>query len=102
MRAITYTAGATKQAAKETNKFAKASAAATREARNILLDCVIQSASLKNDAGLARLLVVAPPVISKIRHGRLAVGPTLAIAINEVTDISITDITVILAGQVAA
>lgn len=36
---------------------------------------------LKNDAGLARALKLAPPVISKIRHRRLEVGDTLRVSI---------------------
>ncbi len=84
------------------NKFALASAAATVEARNKLLDVAMNAARIRNDAGLSRLLEVAPPVISKIRHGRLPVGATLAIAITEVTPLTIADITAILAGQVVA
>lgn len=82
--------------------FHLASEFATQEQQNNLLDHVIKSASLKNDAGLARLLEVAPPVISKIRHKRLPVGATLAVSITEVTNLSIADITAILAGQVVA
>jgi len=41
---------------------------------NRLLDTLIERLRLKNDAALSRALEVAPPVISKIRHGRLPVG----------------------------
>jgi transcriptional regulator with XRE-family HTH domain len=47
---------------------------------------------LKNDAALSRLLSVAPPVISKIRHGRLPVGASLLIRMHEETDISISEL----------
>ncbi|WP_425402740.1 hypothetical protein [Janthinobacterium psychrotolerans] len=47
---------------------------------------------LKNDAALSRALEVAPPVISKIRHGRLPVGATLLIRMHEVTDIAIREL----------
>lgn len=39
----------------------------------------------KNDAALARFLDVAPPVISKIRHGRLPVGTELMIRTHDKT-----------------
>jgi len=82
--------------------FHLASEFATPNAQNNQINKVIKAAGVKNDAGLARLLEVAPPVISKIRHNRLPVGATLAIAITEETDLSITDIKAILEGQVAA
>ncbi|MFZ6655877.1 hypothetical protein [Undibacterium sp. TJN19] len=102
MRAITFGAGTTGTAVPEKYTFAKASETATFVSQNKLLDMVTKAAELRNDAGLARLLEVAPPVISKIRHKRLPVGATLAISITEVTNLSIADITAILAGQVAA
>ena len=57
-----------------------------------LLDAVMTKLGLKNDAALARTLEVAPPVISKIRHGRLPVGATLLIRMHEVTDIAIREL----------
>ena len=59
---------------------------------NRLLDHLIECLNLKNDAALARTLEVAPPVISKIRHFRLAIGPSLLIRMHEVSDISIADL----------
>lgn len=59
---------------------------------NDLLDAVMAKLDLKNDAALARTLEVAPPVISKIRHGRLPVGATLLIRMHEVTDIAIREL----------
>lgn len=47
---------------------------------------------LKNDRALSKLLDVAPPVISKIRSGKLPIGATMVIAINEVTDLSVSQI----------
>jgi Sec-independent protein translocase protein TatA len=47
---------------------------------------------LKNDAALSRMLEVAPPVISKIRHHRLPVGASLLIRMHEVTGMSIRDL----------
>lgn len=56
---------------------------------NHLLDTLIERFQLKNDAALARLLALAPPVISKIRHSRLSVSASLLIQIHERTKISI-------------
>jgi DNA-binding transcriptional regulator YdaS (Cro superfamily) len=47
---------------------------------------------LKNDAALAGRLQVAPPVLSKIRHGRLQVGATLLISMHEESGISLKDL----------
>ena len=57
-----------------------------------LLDAVMAKLDLKNDAALARALEVAPPVISKIRHGRLPVGATILIRMHELTDIAIREL----------
>jgi hypothetical protein len=38
---------------------------------NHLLDAIITTLELKNDAGLLRRLEMAPPVFSKIRHHTL-------------------------------
>jgi len=57
-----------------------------------LLDHVISVMRLKNDAALARMLEVAPPVISKVRHYRLPVGSTLILSIHEATGLSIREI----------
>ena len=57
-----------------------------------LLNFIIVKQKLKNDAALARILEVAPPVISKIRHRRLPVGASLLIRMHEVTDLSIREL----------
>jgi hypothetical protein len=62
------------------------------DANNSFLDSVMVHFSLKNDAALSRCLQVAPPVISKIRHGRLDVGSTFIIRIHELTGWTIRDI----------
>jgi len=58
---------------------------------NILLDALIEKLNLKNDAALSRLLEVAPPVISKLRHGALPIGPTMLIRMHEVSEMNIRD-----------
>jgi len=59
---------------------------------NEFLDLIIKKGGLKNDAALSRLLKVAPPVISKVRTGRLSVGASLMITIHEVTDMLFAEI----------
>ncbi len=59
---------------------------------NHLLDAVIKHVGLKNDAALSRILEVAPPVISKVRHGHLPVGATLLLRMHEISDLSIREL----------
>jgi plasmid maintenance system antidote protein VapI len=56
------------------------------------IDEIIRILQVKNDAALGRVLDVPPPVISKIRHGRLDIGPTLLVRIHEATELSIHEI----------
>lgn len=48
-----------------------------------LLDHLLTEHKLKNDAELSRVLEVGPPVVSKIRHGRLPVTATLILRMHE-------------------
>lgn len=50
---------------------------------NKLLDTLIETMNLKNDAELCRVLEVQPPIISKIRHRKLAVGATILLRMHE-------------------
>ncbi|SDX06883.1 hypothetical protein SAMN04515617_10152 [Collimonas sp. OK242] len=59
---------------------------------NRLLDAVTTKLELKNDAALSRCLKVRPPVISKIRHGRISVGASLLITMHETCDLSIAEL----------
>jgi hypothetical protein len=59
---------------------------------NRLLDSLLESMQLKNDAALSRMLEVAPPVISKIRHYHLPVSASVLMRMHEVTNISISDL----------
>ncbi len=59
---------------------------------NHLLNTLLSKLKLKNDAALSRLLEVAPPVISKVRHHRLPVGASLLIRMHEVSGMSIRDL----------
>ena len=71
------------------------------DGNNDLLDTLLAKGP-KNDAALARALEVAPPVISKIRHGRLPIGASLLIRMHEVLDVSIRELKRIARAEVAA
>ena len=57
-----------------------------------LLDFLIAEHGLKNDAELAREMNVAPPVISKLRHDHLPLGPTYILHIHEHFHIGVAEI----------
>lgn len=57
-----------------------------------LLDIAIEHNRLKNDAALSRLLQVAPPVLSKIRHSRLPVGHSMILNLIELAGIPLETI----------
>lgn len=64
-----------------------------------LLDTLRERMQLKNDAALSRLLEVAPPVISKIRHRALPVGASLLIRMHEVTQLSIRELRALMGDR---
>lgn len=66
---------------------------------NRLLDFVLEKMHLKNDAALSRLLEVAPPVISKIRHNKLRISAGQMIKLHDVTGMSIVEIRTYLGTQ---
>lgn len=59
---------------------------------NALLDFLISRLKLANDAALSRSLKVEPPVISKLRHNKLSLGPSLLIRIHDVADMTLDEI----------
>lgn len=64
-----------------------------------LLDTLIAKMRLKSDADLCRVLEVNAPVISKIRHGRLPVGPTILLRMHEESNLSIRELKSLLADS---
>ncbi|MDO8654219.1 MAG: hypothetical protein Q7R66_18770 [Undibacterium sp.] len=66
---------------------------------NAFIDRLLVVMTLKNDAALSRVLEVAPPVISKIRHGALSVGATLLISAHEESGLSIKEMKAVLEPQ---
>lgn len=67
-------------------------------ANNVILDKMMGELKLKNDAAVARAMEVAPPVISKLRYGRLPFGPNYVIRTHELTGWPIREIKALL-GQ---
>lgn len=59
---------------------------------NKFLNTLLERFMLKNDAALARALDVAPPVISKLRHGKLRIGDSMLVRVHELTDLPIREI----------
>lgn len=59
---------------------------------NRFIDHLIAEFGFKNDAALARTLKVAPPVVSKLRTGKLSLGATLILFIHEELGMSVSDI----------
>ncbi|SMP60593.1 hypothetical protein [Noviherbaspirillum suwonense] len=64
-----------------------------------LLDSLLKKLELKNDAALSRVLEVAPPVISKIRHRRLPVGASILIRMHEVSNLSVGELRELLGDR---
>ena len=59
---------------------------------NEVLDLAIERNDLKNDAALSKLLNVAPPVISKLRHSRLVAGPSIILALVELAGMPLEEV----------
>ena len=65
-----------------------------------LFDKLIAEHDLKNDAGLARALDVAPPVISKHRRRSMPIGDSMILRIHETFDMPVRAIRAEIAGPV--
>jgi hypothetical protein len=62
-------------------------------------DSLCSKRNIKNDAALAKVLDVQPPIISKLRHGTLTPGASIIIKIHEAFgDLSIKDIKAAIAA----
>lgn len=57
-----------------------------------LLDSIKAQLNLKNDAALSRALHVAPPIISKIRKRRSAIGSSFLVRLHEISALPIKDL----------
>lgn len=59
---------------------------------NRMLDAVMDLLKVRTDAALSRMLDVSPPIISKIRHGRLAVGAAILVRLHEETGLPVREL----------
>jgi hypothetical protein len=66
---------------------------------NHLIDVLIDRLELRNDAALSRVLGVEAPVISKIRHKRLAIGASILIRMHETSDIAIHELRALMGDR---
>ena len=68
---------------------------------NPLLDYLLVKYDLKNDSALCRLLKIAPPMVSKIRHGR-TVSADLILTIHERLGMPVAEIRALLPAKESA
>lgn len=68
-------------------------------ANNVLLDIVAKKINAFSDRQLAKALHTNAPIISKIRNGKMAIGPTIQIAMIEHCDIELLTIRRYVASQ---
>lgn len=66
---------------------------------NGLLDHLLERLSLRNDAALARLMQVQPPVLSKIRHNRMPVGDSFILKCIETAGMSAPEVRSYVGGR---
>lgn len=59
---------------------------------NALIDGLIEKMNLKNDAALCRVMGIAPPVVSKLRHRKLPIGSSFLITAHEISGMTIRDL----------
>ena len=57
-----------------------------------LLDALIERNALKNDAALCRVLKITPPLISKIRNGKLGVSADVLIRMHDAFEMPISEL----------
>lgn len=67
-------------------------AAATSSTPHPLIDAVLKQHEIASDAALARQIKVAAPVVSKIRSGRLPVGPSFILRLHETFGMPVKEI----------
>jgi hypothetical protein len=61
-----------------------------------LLDFIGENYLLKTDAAIADFIGTVPPVVSKIRSGKLTFGAQYIIRLHEKTGVSVADIKAML------
>lgn len=73
--------------------------AKTKDTSGELLNKMAKEFRLKNDAAVAKFLDLAPPVVSKIRNGKLEVGATVVIRVMRATKWDLDEIENFLGRQ---
>jgi plasmid maintenance system antidote protein VapI len=59
---------------------------------NPLLDYLMVKFNFRRDVELAKTLRVNPPVLSKIRHGKMSITPFFILRVHETFDIPVKEI----------
>jgi len=57
-----------------------------------VLDMLLEQYGLKYDSALARMLGVAPSIVSKLRNRKLPIGPALLLRILEITNSTLSEL----------
>lgn len=63
-----------------------------------LLDTLKGMLNEKTDAALARRLEIAPPVVSRLRSGKLPLGPIVLLSMHEESGLSFGDLRALAAA----
>ena len=63
-----------------------------REQSNALIDYLLERFNLGTDAALARMMELQPPVISKMRHGKMSLTPSFILKVHDTFDIPVKEI----------
>lgn len=74
--------------------------AKTKDTSGNLFNKMAKVFRLKNDAAVAKFLDLAPPVVSKIRNGKLEVGATVVIRAMRATGWNLDDVEELLGRTV--
>lgn len=59
---------------------------------NGLLDMLLAKHQLKNDAALARMLCLQPPVLSKLRHHTMPAGDSLVLRCTDLAGLTLAEV----------
>lgn len=74
--------------------------AKTKDTSGELLNKMAKEFRLKNDAAVAKFLDLAPPVVSKIRNGKLEVGASVILRVMKATAYTLDDVEALLGRTV--
>jgi antitoxin HigA-1 len=66
---------------------------------NRMLDTLIANMRLEDDSALARRLKMAPPIVTMLREGRIAVSPSMLRWMHEASGMSIQELSELLEDE---